>query len=78
MNANNNDKFHDFWAFWHPALKNQPQVKWVILFPGGFEGYLCLDDAKEDLAFQRHKHGAGSIWKVKPADQMVAYAVLKR
>ena len=75
MNANNND---NFLSFWHPALKNQPQVKWVILFNGGFEGYLCLDDAKGDLAFQRHKHGAGTILEVKPLEQMVAYAMRKR
>ena len=65
-------------SFWHPALKNQPQVKWVILFNGGFEGYTSLDDAKGDFAFQRNKHGAGSILEVKPADQMVAYTMRKR
>jgi hypothetical protein len=57
-------------TWWHPVLKNQHQIKFVILFgstvqPSGLEGYTTLEDAKGDYAYQMALHGKGVIFKVE-------------
>ena len=57
-------------TIWHPMLKNQHQVKFVILFgstiqPSWLEGYATLEDAKGDYAYQTYHHGKGVIFKVE-------------
>jgi hypothetical protein len=59
-------------CFTHPALENQPQVKWVIVTRTGFEGYATFEDAYGDYPYQRFIHGFAWIHKVAAQTDRVA------
>ena len=58
--------------YWNPVLKNAPQVKWVIVFKGGLEGYETLEDAKGDWPHVSATWGKALIFSVGNPDNFVA------
>jgi hypothetical protein len=59
-------------SYWNPVLKNHTEVKWVIVFKSGIEGYLTMEDALGDLEYQESLHGSGVVYKVTAPEKMVA------
>jgi hypothetical protein len=68
--ANTTDE--ELLGFFHPAFKNRPDVKYVILYPKSIEGYATYADAWNDW---QQKPGSGIFTVGEPT---VAVAKFKK
>ena len=62
-------------CYWHNALKNHPEVEWVIVFKNALEGYKTLEDAVGDYPYQTSIKGSGTIARVSRNIVAVAQAM---